>query len=73
MMVIAPSADRNPNGVATLSVLARYSGWSSLKFGFYKLDASRIETRLAGEAEGLGPSNGRYRALDDLCAAQRRR
>ena len=53
-MAIAPSANRNSNGVATWSVLTRNSGSSSLKFGFYKADASRIETRLRGEGEGLG-------------------
>lgn len=63
-MALVPSASRIPDSVATLNVLALNSGSSSLKFGFYKVDASAIETRLAGAAEGLGASDGRFHALD---------
>jgi acetate kinase len=64
MTAIKPSAGGIQDGLATLNVLALNSGSSSLKFGFYKVDASGIETRLAGEAEGLGGSDGRFHALD---------
>ena len=64
MTTIKPSAFGVQDSVATLNVLALNSGSSSLKFGFYQVGASRIEARLAGEAEGLGVSDGRFHARD---------
>jgi acetate kinase len=47
-----------------LNILALNSGSSSLKFGLYRVDASRIEMLLSGEAESIGEENGRFHAQD---------
>jgi acetate kinase len=45
-------------------VLALNSGSSSLKFGLYRVDASRTDMSLSGEAESIGGGKGRFRAWD---------
>ncbi|QPC91634.1 acetate/propionate family kinase [Mesorhizobium sp. INR15] len=45
-------------------VLTLNSGSSSLKFGLYRVDASRTEMLLAGEAESIGGSNSKFHATD---------
>jgi len=47
-----------------LNVLALNSGSSSLKFGFYCVESSRIERLLSGEAESIGDKIGRINAED---------
>jgi acetate kinase len=47
-----------------LNVLALNSGSSSLKFGLYRAESSRIERLLAGEAESIGDRSGRFHAKD---------
>lgn len=45
-------------------VLTLNSGSSSLKFGLYRVDASRTEMLLAGEAESIGGSSSKFHATD---------
>jgi acetate kinase len=45
-------------------VLALNCGSSSLKFGLYRIDASRTELLLAGEAEAIGGDGGRFHVRD---------
>jgi acetate kinase len=52
--------DAEPGMIA----LALNSGSSSLKFGLYRVGASRTEMLLAGEAEAIGESGGKFRAQD---------
>jgi len=47
-----------------LIVLALNSGSSSLKFGLYRVDSSRTERLLSGEAESIGDTEGRFSARD---------
>jgi acetate kinase len=49
-----------------LTVLALNSGSSSLKFGLYRVGASRVDILLCGEAESIGEENGRFHARDPL-------
>src|ERR1017187_9061354 len=42
-----------------LDVLALNSGSSSLKFGLYRVESSRTETMLSGEAEAIGAHESR--------------
>jgi acetate kinase len=53
---------RAPDSEPQLNVLAINSGSSSLKFGLYRVGASRIETLLSGEAESIGENDGKFRA-----------
>jgi acetate kinase len=46
------------------TVLALNSGSSSLKFGLYRVDSSRAETLLVGEAESIGEEKGKFTAQD---------
>ena len=45
-------------------VLTLNSGSSSLKFGLYRVGASRLETLLSGEAEEIGEAAGIFHARD---------
>ena len=45
-------------------VLTLNSGSSSLKFGLYRIGASRTEMLLAGEAESIGESDSKFHATD---------
>jgi acetate kinase len=47
-----------------LNILALNSGSSSLKFGLYRVGASRIDLLVSGEAESIGAKTGRFRAQD---------
>ena len=47
-----------------LNVLALNSGSSSLKFGLYRVGASRIERMVSGEAESIGDKSGKCHAED---------
>ena len=47
-----------------LNVLALNSGSSSLKFGLYRIESSRVERLLSGEAESIGDKNGKWYAKD---------
>ena len=47
-----------------LNILALNSGSSSLKFGLYRVSASRADRLLSGEAESIGAANGRFHAQD---------
>jgi acetate kinase len=47
-----------------LNILALNSGSSSLKFGLYRVGASRVDMLLSGEAESIGEENGRFHARD---------
>ncbi|HEX4112624.1 MAG TPA: acetate/propionate family kinase [Stellaceae bacterium] len=49
---------------APVDVLALNSGSSSLKFGLYRVDASRTETLLSGEAEEIGDRESKFHATD---------
>jgi acetate kinase len=49
---------------AQANVLALNSGSSSLKFGLYRVDASRTETLLSGEAEAIGEKESKILARD---------
>lgn len=53
-----------PQAAPGLPVLALNSGSSSLKFGLYRVGASRTEMLLSGEAEAIGASAGQFRARD---------
>lgn len=44
------------------TVLALNSGSSSLKFGVYRIDGSRIDTLLSSEAQGLGDAGASFSA-----------
>ena len=44
------------------TVLALNSGSSSLKFGLYRVAASRTDVLLVGEAESIGGSTGKFRS-----------
>ena len=46
------------------TILALNSGSSSLKFGLYRVGASRTETLLSGEAESIGGGDGKFHAQD---------
>lgn len=45
-------------------VLALNSGSSSLKFGLYRVSASRTETLLSGTAESIGEATGKFHVRD---------
>jgi acetate kinase len=47
-----------------VDVLALNSGSSSLKFGLYRVDASRAEALLSGEAEEIGDKESKFHATD---------
>jgi acetate kinase len=47
-----------------LTVLALNSGSSSLKFGLYRVSASRTETLLSGVAESIGEAVGQFHVRD---------
>ncbi len=47
-----------------LIVLALNSGSSSLKFGLYRVSASRTETLLSGVAESIGEAAGKFHVRD---------
>src|SRR5437762_8509378 len=47
-----------------LKVLALNCGSSSLKFGLYRLDASRTAMLISGEAESIGENGGKLHARD---------
>ena len=47
-----------------LIILALNSGSSSLKFGLYRVSASRTEALLSGEAQSIGEEGGRFHAQD---------
>ena len=47
-----------------MHILALNSGSSSLKFGLYQVGPARCELLLAGEAESIGASQGRFHAQD---------
>jgi acetate kinase len=47
------------------TILALNSGSSSLKFGLYRVSASRTETVLSGEAEAIGGKDGKFHAQDE--------
>jgi acetate kinase len=47
-----------------LTVLALNSGSSSLKFGLYRVSASRTETVLSGVAESIGEATGKFHVRD---------
>jgi acetate kinase len=46
------------------TILALNSGSSSLKFGLYRVGASRTEMLLSGEAESIGGRDGKFHAQD---------
>jgi len=46
------------------TILALNGGSSSLKFGLYRVSASRTETLLSGEAESIGGRDGKFHARD---------
>jgi acetate kinase len=46
------------------AILALNSGSSSLKFGLYRVGASRAEMLLSGEAEAIGGTDGKFHARD---------
>jgi acetate kinase len=46
------------------AILALNSGSSSLKFGLYRVGASRTEMLLSGEAEAIGDTDGKFHARD---------
>jgi acetate kinase len=50
-------------------ILALNSGSSSLKFGLYRVRASRTEILLSGEAEAIGSTDGKFHARDPLGVA----
>ena len=52
------------NADQDLIVLALNSGSSSLKFGLYRVGASKTEMIRSGEAESIGAENARFRAQD---------
>lgn len=45
-----------------LTILALNSGSSSLKFGVYRVESTRIELLLSGEAESIGDKEGKFTA-----------
>jgi acetate kinase len=47
-----------------LNVLALNSGSSSLKFGLYRVAASRTDMLVSGEADAIGAANSKFDALD---------
>jgi acetate kinase len=47
-----------------LTVLALNSGSSSLKFGLYRVSASRTETLLSGAVESIGEAAGKFHVRD---------
>jgi acetate kinase len=47
-----------------LTILALNSGSSSLKFGLYRIESTRIELLLSGEAESIGDKEGKFIARD---------
>jgi acetate kinase len=47
-----------------LTILALNSGSSSLKFGLYRVDASRADRLLSGEVESIGENDGKFHAQD---------
>ena len=47
-----------------MEVLALNSGSSSLKFGLYRVDASRTDMLLSGEAEAIGDKESKFHAQD---------
>jgi acetate kinase len=51
-------------GDVSRTVLALNSGSSSLKFGLYRVGASRTETLLSGEMESIGDKEARFSARD---------
>jgi acetate kinase len=54
-----------PTHIASeLVVLALNSGSSSLKFGLYRVGATKAELLLSGEAEAIGEQDGRFHAQD---------
>ncbi|HLY45701.1 MAG TPA: acetate/propionate family kinase [Stellaceae bacterium] len=53
-----------PQAAPGLPVLALNSGSSSLKFGLYRVSASRTEMLLSGEAEAIGAPDGKFHARD---------
>ena len=55
---MAAEADRE------LHVLALNSGSSSLKFGLYRVGATRVTRLISGEAEGLGEPTSAFHAED---------
>jgi acetate kinase len=58
-----PTDDRDGQVPEDLTVLALNSGSSSLKFGLYRIGAAGAFALLSGEAEAIGESVGRLRAL----------
>jgi acetate kinase len=52
-----------------LDILALNSGSSSLKFGVYRIEPSGAEILIAGEAEAIGESGGRFSLCDGHGAA----
>lgn len=45
-----------------LTILALNSGSPSLKFGVYRVESTRIELLLSGEAESIGDKEGKFTA-----------
>jgi acetate kinase len=56
--------DDKAGGRPELKVLALNSGSSSLKFGLYRVGASRTDMLISGEAEGIGEAKGNFHARD---------
>ena len=52
------------NTQSEFTALALNSGSSSLKFGLYRVSASRTETLLSGVAESIGEASGKFQVRD---------
>ena len=52
------------NAEPGLTILALNTGSSSLKFGLYRVDASRTEMLLSGEVELIGQKDGQFHTRD---------
>ena len=52
------------NTQSEFTTLALNSGSSSLKFGLYRVSASRTETLLSGVAESIGEESGKFQVRD---------
>ena len=59
-----PAKDAMTDAHSGTIILALNSGSSSLKFGLYRVSASRTEALLSGEAQSIGEEGGRFHAKD---------
>jgi acetate kinase len=59
-----PAKDAMTDAHSGTIILALNSGSSSLKFGLYRVSASRTEALLSGEAQSIGEGRGRFHVQD---------